>query len=432
MARTVRNAKIDTRSARAKLNARREPYWTSISPGMALGYRKGATGGTWIARLYNANSKPKMRYHSLGAADDALDADGVGSLSFSQAQEKARPWFSAEARKAEGLAPVDTGPYTVASVLDDYLSKLTSKGPAAHKDTQYRVDALIRPALGKIEVRKLTSDRLRKFLMDQAEAPARLRTRAGEPQKSREAPSSDAQRARKASANRTWTVLRAALNHAFVEGKVESDAVWRRVKPFEDVETARVRYLTVGQSQRLMNACPSEFRDLVTAALLTGCRYGELIALNVDDYDPDSGSVLVRRSKSGKSRHVYLTDEGNSYFLRLTAGREAEAPMLKKVSGGRWQRSHQGRPMREACKAARIDPPISFHGLRHTYASLAAMRGAPLPVIAHNLGHTSTRMVEKHYGHLGASYLAETIRDKAPTFGVQPKEGVMPIRGRQT
>jgi hypothetical protein len=48
MARTVRNAKIDTRSARARLPGRREPYRTVISMGCALGYRRGAKGGTWI------------------------------------------------------------------------------------------------------------------------------------------------------------------------------------------------------------------------------------------------------------------------------------------------------------------------------------------------------------------------------------------------
>jgi hypothetical protein len=51
MARTVRNAKIDTRSSRARLSARREPYWTVISQGCALGYRRGEKGGTWIAKF---------------------------------------------------------------------------------------------------------------------------------------------------------------------------------------------------------------------------------------------------------------------------------------------------------------------------------------------------------------------------------------------
>ena len=48
MARTVRNPKIDTRSARARLPGRREPYWTVLSQGCALGYRRGAKGGTGL------------------------------------------------------------------------------------------------------------------------------------------------------------------------------------------------------------------------------------------------------------------------------------------------------------------------------------------------------------------------------------------------
>ena len=52
--------------------------------------------------------------------------------------------------------------------------------------------------------------------------------------------------------------------------------------------------------------------------------------------------------------------------------------------------------MAEACKRAGIDPPMSFHGLRHTWASLAVMAGTPLFVVARALGHTNTKMVEKH------------------------------------
>jgi len=38
-------------------------------------------------------------------------------------------------------------------------------------------------------------------------------------------------------------------------------------------------------------------------------------------------------------------------------------------------------------------------------------------VVAKNLGHSDTRMVEKHYGHLSATYVAEAIRAAAPRFG---------------
>src|SRR6476469_9193603 len=112
MARTVRNAKIDSRSARAKLAQRAEPYWTVISEGCALGYRRGAKGGTWIAKFRNPCGKRHLE--ALGAADDARDADGLSVYSFGQAQELARNWFQRKAREAAGDLTPFNRTYTVA------------------------------------------------------------------------------------------------------------------------------------------------------------------------------------------------------------------------------------------------------------------------------------------------------------------------------
>ena len=43
-------------------------------------------------------------------------------------------------------------------------------------------------------------------------------------------------------------------------------------------------------------------------------------------------------------------------------------------------------------------------------------------VVAKNLGHTDTRMVEKHYGHLAPGYVADAIRAGAPKFGIKPEK----------
>ena len=80
--------------------------------------------------------------------------------------------------------------------------------------------------------------------------------------------------------------------------------------------------------------------------------------------------------------------------------------------------------MAAACERARISPPITFHGLRHTWASIAMMNGMPPLIIARNLGHTSTRMVEKHYGHLAPSFIDDAIRSGAPKFGLKPDQKV--------
>ena len=55
------------------------------------------------------------------------------------------------------------------------------------------------------------------------------------------------------------------------------------------------------------------------------------------------------------------------------------------------------------------------------------MAGVPLLVVAKNIGHADTRMVEKHYGHIAPSYVAEAIRAGAPRFGAVASN-VKPLR----
>jgi hypothetical protein len=88
MARTLTDATIGTRGARQKLARRSEPYWRAMSDGLAIGYRKGVKGGTWIARHYLAETG--RQFQALGTADDVFDADGVMVFDFNRAQAAAR------------------------------------------------------------------------------------------------------------------------------------------------------------------------------------------------------------------------------------------------------------------------------------------------------------------------------------------------------
>ncbi|OJX67174.1 site-specific integrase [Magnetospirillum sp. 64-120] len=446
MARTVRNAKLDTRSARTKLDARREPYWFVISRGCALGYRKGTDGGTWIARYRDDNGK--QHYRSLGAADDAMDSDGGGlCLTCAEAQRYADQWFKLAARGFEDDAP-RSGPYTVKDALADYLDAYkrghTAKGTGrAANRVQWTIDALINPSLGNVQVLKLTRRRIEQWHAGLANTAPRLRTGLGKPQKFREMDDSpDSIRRRHSSANRVLTVLKAALNLAFHDRKVASDDAWRSVKPFRDADAARVRYLNDDEARRVVNACTPDFRPLVQAALLTGCRYGELVALTVADYNADAGTVHIRMSKSGKPRHVALTNEGRKFFDTATAGKTGNSPMFTKADGSRWGASHQQRPFKAACEKAKVDA-MTFHELRHSYASRLIMGEkdktdpegkrwlrppVPLVVVAAQLGHTDTRMAEKHYGHLAPSYVADTVRAAFGTLGVVEETNVALFR----
>ena len=244
--------------------------------------------------------------------------------------------------------------------VESYLEFLEAHGKSA-VDARHRANAHICPTLGDIEVSSLTMAVLRKWLAKLAKTLPRARTKPGEPQQHRAFDGSDeAIRRRKSSANRTWTILRAALNHAFRDGLVASDGAWRKVKSFKSVDAARVRYLTVDEARRLVNAGDSEFRILVQAARQTGCRYSELARLEVADFNPDSGTLAIRQSKSGRARHVVLTNEGTALFGRLTAGRTGSELMLRKPNGGAWRTSHQLRPMAQACQRAKDQPASQF------------------------------------------------------------------------
>ena len=429
MPRRTPDARLESRESRSRLASRGKPHYRLLEPGLHIGYRrlKGRKGrpavaGTWVARHYVGGRSYIVE--KIGVADDFSDADGTIILSFAQAQDKARTRMVLRAQSANGIA----GPLTVRAAVESYLEFLEAHGKSA-VDARHRASAHICPKLGDLEVSSLTPTMLRKWLANLARALPRARTKPGKLQQHRAFDGSDeAIRRRKSSANRTWTILRAALNHAFRDELVVSDAAWRKVKSFKDVDAARVRYLTVEQARRFLNASDSEFRPLAQAALQTGCRYSELARLEVADFNPDSGTLAIRRSKSGKARHVVLSDEGVLFFRQLTVGRADSEIMLRKANGEAWRASHQLRPMAQACINARIDPPISFHGLRHTWASHAVMNGVPLLVVAKNLGHADTRMVEKHYGHLAPSYIADAIRAGAPRFGMVKSSGLSVLR----
>jgi integrase len=414
MARTVRETALATRTARLRLPACTKPYWRVIEQGLHLGYRRRNTGGTWIAR--RRNERGIYREAKLSLADDLQDANGDTVLDFSQAQRRARTWWAHEQRLASGLGAATTGPYTVARAMADYLEDYRRRGGKASDSIESVARRNILSELGSAVVVKLTTRRLLDWHRAIAERPRRWRSRPGAEAKLAAFDRKDAEavRRRRATANRVLTYLKAALNHAWRSGLVPSDDAWRRVKPFKSVDAPVIRYLSQDEIARLLNACAGAFRDLVHAALLTGCRYGELCRLKVVDYNPDVGTLTVRETKSGYVRHVTLTDEAPELIERLIAGKAPGDLLLRRHDARGWKRAEQLRPMRDVCAQAAIVPPIGFHVLRHTHASILAMQGVPMAVIARQLGHSDTRMTERHYAHLAPNYVADTIRASFP------------------
>jgi integrase len=379
---------------------------------LALRYRRTAQGyGVWYARI--VDDRGNAREPRIGTADDYADADGKSVFDWKQAQ--------AQARKLAERGPAPS--YTVANAIDDYLAWFGEHRKSVEA-TEATIKAHIRPSLGDCTVASLTSDDLKAWRDRLARQRARKRTRKGKEQahkKEAEAPTDEqreeAKRARRATANRILAVLKAILNKAFEDKKVRDDSEWRRVKPFRQVDVPRIRFLTEDEAVRLSNSCSKEFRPLFRAALLTGARYGELVRMTVGNFNPTTAQVFIAPSKSGKARHVPLNASGVGLFKALTTGRPAIAPMFARSDGEPWGKNHQQRPLSEACKRAKIAPPLRFHEARHSYASALAQAGADLLTISKLLGHADTRITSRHYAHLCDKTLANAVNNLLPDFG---------------
>src|SRR6516162_664395 len=232
--RTLRERTLDKAAVRLRLSVQSKPFWRLVEPNLHLGYRRlKKRPGSWIRRRYLGDEEYQQEW--IGHADDYGPADGQTILTFQQAQERCR-----------GRPAVKAGPYTVRSALEDYFTKLEADGKSASaRDFRKRAEASIPPELLDRKADALTTDEITTWRSKLAAQPPRARTGKNQKQNYRKFDSGDpeAVRKRRSTVNRRWTVLRAALNHGFRNGKISSDAAWRRVQPFKNVDKARPDYL---------------------------------------------------------------------------------------------------------------------------------------------------------------------------------------------
>ena len=420
MARTARSAKLDTPSARAKLTHNKSGHWVAVTPGRGFGYRKGPKGGKWVARLIDG----EKRFETvIGIADDIMDANNQDIFTFSQAQEKARGWFETASRPDTQVNP---GTLTVKEATERYMAEYkagkTKGGGTGYEAANSTVKAFILPELGDHKIAELDRKTIEAWRDKIVTSPPRRRSKAGA--EIRHAPgkmTDEAIRRRRSSTNRILNTLKAILNHAYDHSRVGDREAWRAVKPFRGANAPKIRWLSNEEAKHLREKAEPDIRNLITAALLTGARYGELTNLRIRDFTAGSKSLFISKSKSGKARHIYLTDEGVTFFQELTADKQHDDQVLKRSNGALWKHSDQYRAINAASAAAEITPAIGFHILRHTYASWLAMKGVPMAVIAAQLGHADTRITEKHYAHLGPSYVAQTVRAAFEDLGLFTK-----------
>jgi len=158
-----RNARLESASARRKLAVRKKPYWTRISPGIALGYRRNEAAGTWSVRVADGGAEWIKR---IALADDLEPASPPAVLNYWKAIDQAR----ALARRQPGEAIDESRPLTVSEALTLYEKDLISRGGSPynsqHAQLHLTASILSKPVglLGATELTKWRDSLLAKGL----------------------------------------------------------------------------------------------------------------------------------------------------------------------------------------------------------------------------------------------------------------------------
>ena len=392
----------------AGLQPRQGAYWMMLATGRAIGLAK-LKGSYWHAKI--SLGKGKFKMSALGAADASGWIGKKQILTFEEARDAALAWFKTyeddaiEAvplydRTPEIPVPSHSDCYTVGHAIADHLTWLRNSG----KDIRPRLRLAKRtllPEFGKIPLAELTAEQIKGWLQREIHRPtAKGRAAKDVPDHA------DALRARKRTMNGELAILRGALNHAFLNRQIESDAEWRRVPVFKNTSRAHAFQIADRAIVAALSCARPDEANLIKMALVTGCRLTELVGMRVGDYVPETKKLRVVETKIGVPFIHRLSDEADGVIRPIALDRAPDERLLIRSDGRNWTVLSARYALRRI-KKENGDAVISFSGLRHTYASHLAESGVPSRIIADQLGHLSSTTTEMYYAHL-----SEDARDK--------------------
>jgi integrase len=373
--------RIDTKTGRAALAPRPEPYWHKHARDRHLGFRKTADGsGSWIARYRypKGEAPPESAARPLKALGEHTDSFG-----FDQAMAAALAWFKELDRGVRAEAE------TVADICRLYVEdRRKQKGAATEKDYQRAFERSVYGGGGKKgdkhETNAIGSVPLAKFRSRHLEAWRDGLVEGG---------------MTRATANRMRTRLIAALNFAVHQKYISADVAqeWRSVKAFKGASKRRDLYLDLKQRRAMLKAATGAIRDLIEAAMLTGARAGELVSARRSAFDARTKSITLT-GKTG-TRIIPLSPTAVTLFERLAKDKLPAAFLLTRDDGRHWAHSDWDELVRDAASKAELPPGTCLYTLRHSWIT-AALTDRISPLEVARLVGTSLAMIDRNYGHL--------------------------------
>ena len=224
-----------------------------------------------------------------------------------------------------------------------------------------------------------------------------------------------------------WTPLRLVLAHAVRLGHVDSnpaDKLMAHERP--KAGQSRKRFLTRSEMQRLLAVTPSHYRPAVATGLFAGLRLGEALGLVWADVDT-AGQVLRVRfqlDRTGRRQELKTSAGRRDVILLPSLAAELRRHRLASPyshgndlafasSTGRTigHRNVSRRGLAKGCERAGLTG-VTFHALRHTFASVLIAQGEDPVFVSRQLGHANPAITLRVYSHLfDAARHADRARD---------------------
>lgn len=205
-----------------------------------------------------------------------------------------------------------------------------------------------------------------------------------------------------ATVNRELTCLKSMFNKAIAWNEFNDNPV-RKVKMLKE-NNIRLRYLEKEEIKRLLDACAPHLKPIVTVALYTGMRRGEIFGLKWQNIDFKNDVIYLLDTKNGERREVLFSETVKKALIAVP--KHPESPYVFCYKNGKPYTSVK-KSFHTALKKCGIIS-FRFHDLRHTYCSQLAMNGVDLKTIQELIGHKTIEMTMR-YSHLSPSHKRRAI-----------------------
>lgn len=214
-----------------------------------------------------------------------------------------------------------------------------------------------------------------------------------------------------ATTNRQRTCLSKIFNCAIDWGYYRGENPVSRVKPFRETP-CRFRFLEAGEAEALIGEAAAHLKPLIVCALHTGGRRGELLSLRWEDVDLSRRVLFftATNTKSGKQRELPIDDELLAVLQEQRKRRFLGGAARDYVFTHRGKRLGSVRTaFNRARERAKLGEDVTFHSLRHTFASWFMQNGGDLFRLQHFLGHSTIELTQR-YSHLSPEHRRDGVR----------------------